>query len=66
MKRKDVSYKPRMKRFTINIPVKKDGAFDLVTQKKISSLYFSIQDEKEKLNEIKIKLDDAFSRYVNS
>ena len=38
-----------MKRFTISIPVKKDGAFDLDVQKKISSLYFSIQEKKEKL-----------------
>ena len=53
-----------LRRFAITIPIKDDGSFDVNTQKKIASLYLEICQKKEKLTNIKTKIDHIFTRYV--
>lgn len=54
-----------MRRFTITIPIKQDGSFDVEAQTKIASAYFAIVEKKTKLKDIKQLVNNILDRYIN-
>jgi hypothetical protein len=53
-----------MRRFTIVIPVRKDGTFDVEAQKAIANKFTGRREKQENLKVIKKELDDLFARYI--
>ena len=65
----DRSFRPsltNMKGFSIQLPVDQDGSFDVIAQQRIAEWYFNTREQRTKLESLKTKLDDTFSRYLAS
>lgn len=55
-----------MKKFSVLIPVKKDGSLDIDEQRKIAKQFIGSQERLAKMNEIKAKLDEVYGHYVGT
>lgn len=53
-----------MRRFTIAIPVRKDGTFDVEAQKAIANKFTARLEKQENLKALKKELDELFARYI--
>lgn len=54
-----------MRQFTIEIPVKDDGSFDVDTQKNIADFFMENRKRKDAINNLKQQFDEIFERYMN-
>ena len=55
-----------MRQLVIAIPTKKDGAFDVRSQKAIAKRFTDLQANKRNLQVAKGRLDEVFSRYLTT
>jgi len=55
-----------MRRFTVKIPVRADGTFEIKMQQEIAGRFTDAQEKKTKLNQIKMRLDDLYDHYAGS
>jgi len=56
----------KIKSVSIEIPIKKDGDFDIKKQHEMASKYQESQQKKGKLKEIKQRFDKLFSGYIST
>jgi len=63
----DRSFRPslaNMRRFSVLIPAKPDGTFDIDEQRRVADRFTGMQERRENLEAIKSRLDAAFEGYV--
>ncbi|XHX78628.1 MAG: class I SAM-dependent DNA methyltransferase [Stenomitos frigidus ULC029] len=54
-----------MRQFTIEIPIKNDGSFDVDAQKNIADFFMEDRKRKNAINNLKQQFDEIFERYMN-
>ena len=64
----DRSFRPslaNMRRFTVPVPIKSDGTFDVDAQKIIAARFTGLEEKRENLQSIKSALDAVFKGYFS-
>jgi type I restriction enzyme M protein len=64
----DRSFRPslaNMRRFSVSIPIKSDGTFDIEAQKVVAARFTGLQEKRENLQSLKSALDAVFEGYLN-